>query len=135
MRPVLIIVALMLLILANSKYYLISTGGETGQEISGAGDDADKNKTGDEANQKKTGVKADKSKTVLDADKKKISCDASKNTTVDPHHEAGTNYAIYDEDYGYHSSYNYGSYNDYYYHDYDIPIVDASKFQGVKRLT
>ena len=168
MRPVLIIVAQMLFILVNSKYYLISSRGEAGQEISGAGDDADKSKTGVvadknktggvadknktgvkddknktvadadknrigvESDKNKTGVKADKNKTVKDADKIKIGCDADKNKTVEPHHEAGTDYAIYDDDNGYHSSYN--DYDYHYHYDYDIPIVGASKFQGVKRL-
>ena len=72
MRPVLIIVALMLLILANSKYYLISTRGEAGQEISGAGDDADKNKTGDEANQKKLVLRLTKVRLFWMLTKKKL---------------------------------------------------------------
>ena len=53
-------------------------------------------------------------------------------TDVDLHHEAGRDYAMYEDDYGYHSSYNYSSYYDY---DYDIQTVSASKFQGLKRLT
>ena len=137
---------------ANSKYYLISTRGEVGQENSGAGDDADKNKTGVvadkneidvEANKKKTGVKANKNKTGVKANKNKIGAKANKNKTgvdghknktdVDLHHEAGRDYAMYEDDYGYYSSNNYSS---YYQYDYDdIEEISYSKFQGVKKLT
>ena len=41
MRPVWIIVAQMLLMSANSKYYLIYSRDEVGQEKSGADDDTD----------------------------------------------------------------------------------------------